>query len=73
MRIRSHFPYLFWGLGFGFLISRAGATRFDYIRSMFLLSSPQLYFVMGGAIVVAMPLFALLKARRIPGLPWAHR
>lgn len=74
MRIRAHLPYLFWGLGFGFLISRAGATRFDYIRDMFLLRSPQLYFVIGGAIAVALPLFALLKSKAGGArLPWPHR
>jgi uncharacterized membrane protein YedE/YeeE len=73
MKIRNHLPYLFWGLGFGFIISRAGATRFDYIRDMFLLRSPQLYFVIGGAIAVALPLFAWLHAREPKGLPWPHR
>ncbi|HTB22544.1 MAG TPA: DUF6691 family protein [bacterium] len=73
MKLRNHIPYLFWGLGFGFIISRAGATRFDYIRDMFLLRSPQLYFVIGGAIAVALPLFAWLHARGPKSLPWPHR
>jgi uncharacterized protein len=73
MKARAHLPYLFWGLGFGLIISRAGATRFDYIRDMFLLRSPRLYFVIGGAIAVALPLFAWLKASGPKGLPWPHR
>lgn len=73
MKARPHLPYLFWGLGFGFIISRAGATRFDYIRDMFLLRSPRLYVVIGGAIAVALPLFAWLKARGPKGRPWPHR
>lgn len=77
--MKKHLPYLFWGLGFGFIISRCGAVRFDYIRDMFLFQSAQLYFVIGGAIAVALPLFAWLqarekaKARRGPKLPWPHR
>jgi uncharacterized membrane protein YedE/YeeE len=79
--VKKHLPYLFWGLGFGFIISRCGAVRFDYIRDMFLFKSPQLYFVIGGAIAVAMPLFAWLQWREKGGrvgrgytkLNWPHR
>lgn len=71
--MKKYLPYVFWGLGFGFIISRAGAVRFDYIRDMFLFKSPQLYFVIGGAIGVALPLFAWLKTRKIKGLKWPHR
>jgi uncharacterized membrane protein YedE/YeeE len=75
--VKKHLPYLFWGLGFGFIISRAGAVRFDYIRDMFLLKSPQLYFVIGGAIAVALPLFWLIQRREAgkkgKKLPWPHR
>ena len=79
--MKRHLSYVLWGLGFGFIISRAGAVRFDYIRDMFLFRSPQLYFVIGGAIGVAMPLFAWLRWREKGGrmgrpptkLPWPHR
>jgi uncharacterized membrane protein YedE/YeeE len=71
--MKKHLPYLFWGLGFGFIISRCGAVRFDYIRDMFLFKSAQLYFVIGGAIAVALPLFAWLKAKKLKGLQWPHR
>ena len=75
--MKKPLPYLFWGLGFGFIISRAGAVRFDYIRDMFLLKSPQLYFVIGGAIAVALPLFWWIQRREAgqkgKKLPWPHR
>lgn len=73
MSLKKHLPYLAWGLGFGFIIARAGAVRFDYIRDMFLLKSPQLYMVIGGAIAVALPLFYLIQKRGIKGLRWPHR
>jgi hypothetical protein len=77
MSLRRHLPYLVWGLGFGFIIARAGAVRFDFIRDMFLLKSFQLYGVIGGAIVVALPLFWLLQSRGASGGPrglhWPHR
>lgn len=79
MKAKAHLPYLFWGLGFGFLIARAGAVRFDLIRDMFLLRSIQLYGVIGTAIVTALPLFWWLerlsqdKASRFKGLRWPHR
>ncbi len=77
--LRHHLPYLAWGLGFGFIIARAGAVRFDYIRDMFLLQSFQLYGVIGGAIGTALPLFWAIEKRakakdpRFKGLPWPHR
>jgi uncharacterized membrane protein YedE/YeeE len=79
--MKKHLPYLFWGLGFGFIISRCGAVRFDYIRDMFLFKSAQLYMVIGGAIAVALPLFWWLKDQGGPvgrpytgrALPWPHR
>jgi uncharacterized membrane protein YedE/YeeE len=80
MKARAHLPYLVWGLGFGFIIARCGAVRFDYIRAMFLFQSPQLYEVIGGAVATALPLFWLLQRREqkagVKGsarLPWAHR
>ena len=73
MKPLRHLPYFFWGLSFGFIISRAGATRFDFIQDMFLLRSPQLYYVIGGAIAVALPLFAWLKSKDPRGLPWPQR
>jgi uncharacterized membrane protein YedE/YeeE len=80
MKARAHIPYLFWGLGFGFLIARCGGVRFDYIHAMFLFKSAQLYFVIGGAIATALPLFGWLQHREqtrglrsTQRLPWPHR
>ena len=79
MKARAHLPYLAWGMGFGFIIARAGAVRFDYIRDMFLLRSFQLYGVIGMAIVTALPLFWCLElaakgpGSRWKGLKWTHR
>ena len=83
MGAKKHLMYLFWGLGFGFIIARAGAVRFDFIRDMFLLKSFQLYGVIGGAIAVALPLFWLLSkaaqrrgkdgASALKGLHWPRR
>jgi uncharacterized membrane protein YedE/YeeE len=79
MKAKAHLPYLAWGLGFGFIIARAGAVRFDYIRDMFLLRSFQLYGVIGLAICTALPLFWWLekmskdKGSRLKGLKWPHR
>lgn len=79
MKAKAHLPYLLWGLGFGVLIARAGAVRFDFIRDMFLLRSFQLYGVIGSAIATALPLFWWLQRRgrhkgsRFKGLRWPHR
>jgi uncharacterized membrane protein YedE/YeeE len=80
MKLKAHLPYLAWGLGFGFIIARCGAVRFDYIRDMFLFRSPQLYEVIGGAVATALPLFWWMQRREkragkksAERLPWAHR
>lgn len=49
------------GITFGFLISRAGATTYDYHAKMFLFIDFQLMQVIGTAIVVAMMGVFLLK------------
>jgi uncharacterized membrane protein YedE/YeeE len=71
MKLRVHLPYVLWGLGFGFLISRSGAVRFDYINAMFLLQPEgwRLYGIIGSAIAVAMPGIALMKRAQKQGLP----
>ncbi len=64
MRLKAHLSYLGWGALFGFLISRSGATSFRMINGMFLFTDLRLYGVIGGAIAVALPGMALMKARR---------
>jgi uncharacterized membrane protein YedE/YeeE len=63
MKIRKHFSYLFWGAAFGFIISRSGAVRFDYINAMFLLKPEgwRLYGIIGSAIATALPGILVMK------------
>ncbi len=51
------------GLVFGFLLSRGGASDFDYIQRMFLLSDFQMYGIIGTAVVVAAPFMFVLRRR----------
>ena len=77
MKIKAHIQYIGWGALFAFILSRAGAVRYDMINGMFLLTDLRLYGVIGGAIAVAMPGFWLLKRRqkagKIRGLPFPRR
>ncbi len=81
MRMTRNLPYLAWGLGFGFIISRAGATRFDFIRDMFLFKSARMYGIICSAIATALPLFWLIQKAPVPAskapafkkLSWPHR
>jgi|GEM_PF-1098533 len=58
---RSNIIGLFTGVLFGFLMSRAGATTFDFHAQMFLFEDMQLIKVIGSAVVVAMIGVFLLK------------
>jgi uncharacterized membrane protein YedE/YeeE len=76
--LRHHLPYLAWGLLFGWLLSRAGATSFRLIHEMFLLQNFHLYGVIGAAIAVALPGMALLqrlqrKGKIPPDVPFPKR
>lgn len=55
------FFYAILGLAFGFVLSRSGASDYNYIQSMFLLTDFQLYGIIGSAIVVTAPGLLLLK------------
>jgi uncharacterized membrane protein YedE/YeeE len=59
--------FLLFGLLFGFLLVRVGATDFDAIAQMFLLSDLHLAGVIGVAVAVAAPLLWLLRRRGIAG------
>lgn len=61
--MRSTLIFLAFGLVFGFLLSRVGATEFDAIAGMFLLTDLHLMGVIGGAIVVAGIGFAWRRRR----------
>lgn len=54
------------GLLFGFLLSRVGATDYDNIAGMFLLTDLHLMGVIGTAVVVAAVGLALLRRRERP-------
>jgi uncharacterized membrane protein YedE/YeeE len=56
---------LFMGVMFGFLMSRAGATTFDFHAKMFLFENLQLMQVIGTAVVVSMIGVFLLKKYQI--------
>jgi len=58
---RSNILGLLMGIMFGFLMSHAGATTYDYHAKMFLFIDMQLMKVIGSAVVVAMIGVLLLK------------
>lgn len=62
---RSNILGLLMGITFGFLMSRAGATTFDYHAEMFLFIDMQLMKVIGTAVVVSMIGVFLLKKYHI--------
>lgn len=62
---RANFLGLLMGVMFGFLMSRAGATTYDYHAQMFLLIDFQLMQVIGTAVVVAMIGVFLLKKYQV--------
>lgn len=58
---RTHILATIMGITFGFLMSRAGATTYDYHAQMFLFIDMQLMKVIGTAVVVAIIGVTLLK------------
>lgn len=62
---RANFLALLMGVLFGFLMSRAGATTYDYHAKMFLFIDFQLMQVIGTAVVVASMGVFLLKKYQI--------
>jgi len=61
---------LFFGIVFGFILSRAGATTYDYYAKLFLFQDLQLLWVImtaGGVGIVGILLFKALKARSLFG------
>ena len=51
------------GVAFGLVLSRSGATDYDYIQKMFLFQDLQLYGIIGVAVVAAAPGLWLLRRR----------
>ncbi len=65
--------YLIFGTVFGFVLSRSGATDYNYIQGMFLFTNLQLYGIIGTAVALTAPGLWLLKrhGRTISGQPIA--
>ena len=65
--------YVVFGIFFGIVLSRSGAADYNFIQSMFLFTSFQLYGIMGTAIAVTVPGLLLLKkfCRTVSGAPIA--
>lgn len=63
--------YLALGTVFGFVLSRSGAADYNFIQSMFLFTSFQLYGIMGTAVALTLPGLWLLKkyGKTIGGTP----
>ena len=59
------------GTAFGFTLSRSGAADYNFIQSMFLFTSFQLYGIIGTAVAITLPGLLLLKkyGRTISGTP----
>jgi uncharacterized protein len=53
--------YIVLGTVFGFVLSRSGAADYDFIQSMFLFRSFQLYGIIGSAVVLTAPGLWLIK------------
>lgn len=56
-----NFANLIIGIAFGFILSRAGATHFDYYAQLFLFQNLQLLWVIATAVAVGVPGVLLLK------------
>jgi uncharacterized protein len=65
--------YVALGTIFGFVLSRSGAADYQFIQSMFLFTSFQLYGIIGTAVALTLPGLLLLKkyGRTITGKPIA--
>lgn len=60
------YSFIFLGALFGFLLSRAGATTYDFYAKLFLLKDLQLLWVISAAVItgfVGMTIFKLLKIK----------
>lgn len=63
--------YMFFGIVFGFVLSRSGAADYNFIQSMFLFTSFQLYGILATAVALTAPGLWLLKrhGRTVSGCP----
>jgi hypothetical protein len=65
------FLYLALGTVFGFVLSRSGAADYNYIQTMLLFESVQLYGIMGTAVVLTVAGIRLIRrgGRTVAGAP----
>lgn len=64
--------FILFGVLFGFILSRVGATDFEAIRGMFLLTDLHLMGVIGVAVAVAGTGFALIRRSRLADAAILH-
>jgi uncharacterized membrane protein YedE/YeeE len=71
----SRFLVFLFGVAFGFVLSRGGATDYNFIQKMFLFQDFQLYGIIMTAVIVTAPLLYLLKrhGKTITGEPLSIR
>lgn len=70
MKTRSAVEYVLFGSLFGFILSRSGATRFDYLHDMFTFRAFHMFGLIGTAIPVAMAGLAWVRrAKRTGAVP----
>ena len=67
MRRKGYAWYVLFGALFGFILSRSGATRFDYLHAMFTFKAFHMYGVIGSAIPVILAGFTLIKDAKKKG------
>ena len=59
--MKSRIFFLCSGVVFGFILSRSGASDYNFIQGMFLFTNLQLYGIIGTAVAIGTPAFVLLK------------
>ena len=60
--------FLFFGMLFGFLLSRAGATNFDFHAQLFLFENLQLLWVIASAVIAGMAGVFIMKRLQVRSL-----
>ena len=63
-----NFANLLLGVAFGFVLSRVGATHFDFYAQLFLFQNLQILWVIATAVAVGVPGVSLLKRLRTKAL-----
>lgn len=61
MKTWQKVTFVFLGTFFGFILSRSGASDYNFIQGMFLLTNLQLYGIIGAAVVLTAPGLWLIK------------